>query len=62
MRPTKHSFSNGQPKGAYIYSIKKDGSRYAKPTWIGFVGNEKTAEDIVARLEKNNTGKKYEIA
>ena len=47
MKTTKYVNSNGLPKGAFIYSIKKDGTRYAKPTFYRFVGFEKNAEDII---------------
>ena len=49
-------------KGAYIYHFNKDGKRRAKPTWEMFYGNEKTGEEIVARLTRLNPGKKFEAA
>lgn len=33
MRPTKTKNRNGQPKGAWLYGIKNNGERYAKPTF-----------------------------
>ena len=48
--------------GAYIYSVKKDGTLYKHADFIKFVGDEKTAADIVARLEKLNPGKRFVAA
>lgn len=62
MKSTKYTNRDGSPKGASIYSLKKDGSRYAKPEFIAFIGNETTAEDIVKRLEKLNPSRRFEIA
>lgn len=62
MEETKYINSKGLPKGAFVYSIKKDGSRYAKPTFHQFVGSEKNAGDVIQRLMKLNSGRKYEIA
>lgn len=59
MKPTKYTFSNGLPKGAFIYSVKNNGELYAKPTWYQFVGTEKNAQDIIARLEGLNPGKTF---
>lgn len=41
MKGTKYINSKGLSKGAFVYSIKKDGSRYAKPTFYQFIGFEK---------------------
>lgn len=54
--------SKGLPKGAFIYSIKKDGTRYAKPTFYKFFGFEKNADDVVRRLVMLNPERKFEIA
>ncbi len=62
MKGTKCINSKGLPKGAFVYSIKKDGSRYAKPTFYQFIGFEKNAGDVIQRLMKLNPGRKYEIA
>lgn len=62
MKPTKYNFSNGQPKGASIYSVKNNGELYAKPTWYQFAGTEKNAQDIIARLEELNPGKTFVAA
>ncbi len=62
MKIAKYINSKGLPKGAFIYSIKKDGTRYAKPAFYKFVGFETNAEDIVQRLVKLNPGSKFEIA
>ena len=62
MKPTKYNFSNGQPKGAFIYSVKNNGALYAKPTWYQFAGAEKNAQDIIARLEELNPGKIFVAA
>ena len=45
--------------GVYLYPVRKDGSKYAKPSFYEFYGNEKTAEDVIARLEELNPGKKF---
>lgn len=50
---------NTPKNGVYLYSIRKDGSKYAKPSFYKFHGNEKTAEDVIARLEGLNPGKKF---
>lgn len=59
MKPTKYTFSNGLPKGAFIYSVKNNGELYAKPTCYQLVGTEKNAQDIIARLEELNPGKSF---
>lgn len=48
-------------KGCYIYSFKKDGSRCKTATWCEAYG-AKNAEEVLARLQKLNHGKKYELA
>ena len=62
MKATKYTNSKGLSKGAFIYSIKKNGERYAQPTFYTFVGLENSAEDILKRLEKYNPNRKFEIA
>lgn len=62
MKATKYTNSKGLSKGAFIYSIKKNGERYAQPTFYTFIGLEKSAEDILKRLEKYNPNCKFEIA
>lgn len=37
MKATKYINSKGLPKGAFIYKIKKDGTKSARPTFISFV-------------------------
>ena len=54
MKATKTIKSNGQPKGAWLYGIKKNGERYAKPTFYAWLGTERTPEDVKARMERNN--------
>ena len=49
-------------KVAIIYSIKKNGERYKNPMIIEALGNEKSQEDVLARLEANNPNHKFEIA
>lgn len=51
MKATKTLRSNGQPKGAWLYGIKKNGERYAKPSFYELVG-----------AERNNPGSRFEIA
>lgn len=34
MKATKTTYSNGEPKGAWLYNIKKNGERYAKPDFL----------------------------
>lgn len=48
--------------GVLVYSIKKNGERYAKPTFYKFSGYERTAEEVIGRLEKLNPGHKFEAA
>ena len=49
-------------KYALIYSFKKNGERYANPTEYMALGNEKSQDDVLARLQKNNPTQKFEIA
>lgn len=58
----KSAERNPRFKGCFVYFIKKDGSRYAKSTWIAASGVENTPEEVIARLMKLNPGKRYEIA
>ena len=62
MRATKHLNSKGLPKGAFIYSVRKDGTRYAKPTFVEFIGSERTAEDIAERMRALNADSMFEAA
>lgn len=62
MKATKYINSKGLPKGAYIYSIKKNGERYKLPTFHTFIGDEKNADDVIKRLESLNPNRKYEKA
>lgn len=45
--------------GVYLYSVKKDGSLYSKPEFHRFFGDEKSAEDVISRLEKQNPGQRF---
>lgn len=49
-------------KVAVIYPLKNNGKRYATPMVIPAGGYEKTQEDVLARLQRNNPNRKYEIA
>ena len=49
-------------KGAYIYTVKRNGQRCAHPAWYGAVGNEQTQEDVLARLQRLNPSGRFEIA
>lgn len=49
-------------KFALIYSFKKNGERCAKPTEYMALGNKKSQDDVLARLQKNNPTQKFEIA
>jgi len=62
MKATRYTNSKGLHKGAFIYSIKKNGEKYSNPTFYTFVGSEKSAEDILKRLETYNPNCKFEIA
>ena len=62
MKATKYINSKGFPKGAFIYSIKKNGERYKSPTFYEFIGSEKNAEDVIKRLESLNPNRKYDKA
>lgn len=62
MKATKTTKSNGQPKGVWLYGIKKNGERYAKPAFYAWVGTERTPENVKARMERNNPGARFEIA
>lgn len=62
MKAAGYINSKGLPKGAFIYSIKKNGERYANPTFYKFIGFEKCAEDIIERLKAYNPNNKYEKA
>lgn len=54
--------TNSKHLGAYIYSVKKDGALYKNANFIKFIGDEKTAAEIIARLEKLNPGKRFVAA
>lgn len=62
MKATKYINSKGLPKGAFIYRIKKDGTKSARPAFYQFFGAEKTAEEVIARLIKLNPNSRFEIA
>lgn len=62
MKATKYINSKGLSKGAFIYSIKKNGERYKNPVFYNFIGLEKSAEDILERLKANNPNSDFEIA
>lgn len=62
MRATKYINSKGFPKGAFIYNIKKDETRHAKPTFIEFIGFETTAEDVAERMRRLNPNSMFEAA
>lgn len=62
MKATKYINSKGLSKGAFIYRIKKDGTKSAHPTFYQFFGAEKTAEEVIARLIKLNPNSRFEIA
>lgn len=49
-------------KVAVIYPLKNNGKRYATPMVIPAGEYEKTQEDVLARLQRNNPNRKYEIA
>lgn len=49
MKATKYINSKGLPKGAFIYRIKKDGTKSARPTFHQFCGTEKTAEEMIGK-------------
>lgn len=49
-------------KVAVIYPLKNNGKRYANPMVIPAGGYEKTQEDVLARIQRNNPNRKYEIA
>lgn len=62
MRVTKYINSKGLPKGAFVYNVRKDGTSYAKPTFIEFVGSERTAEDVAERMRTLNPDSMFEAA
>ncbi|WP_298546674.1 hypothetical protein [uncultured Parabacteroides sp.] len=62
MKATKCINSKGLSKGAFIYRIKKDGTKSARPIFHQFFGAEKTAEEVIARLIKLNPNSRFEIA
>ncbi len=62
MKATKYINSKGFSKGAFIYSIKKNGERYSKPTFYNFIGSENSAEDVIKILEEYNPNCKFEMA
>lgn len=49
-------------KVAVIYPLKNNGKRYATPMVIQAGGYEKTQDDVLARIQRNNPNRKYEIA
>lgn len=54
--------NTNKTKGAMIYSVKNDGSLYKHPEMVKFIGGEKSAEDVIVRLEKLNPGRKFVAA
>ena len=48
----------GTPKGAMISRILKSG-KPGKPFFVAYLWNEKTAQDVVKRLEGLNPNTKY---
>lgn len=57
----RYSEKNKTFKGCYVYSFKKDGSRCKNPSWVEAYG-AKNPEEVLARMLKNNPGKKFEVA
>lgn len=51
-----------QKKGAYIYSLKKNGERYAHPSFIEARGLESTQEEILERMRSLNPASRFELA
>lgn len=49
---------SGKPQGVMLSQILKNGNP-GKPQFNQFYGSEKTAAEVIARLEKNNPGKKW---
>ena len=49
-------------KGAYIYSVKKNGERYANPSFVEASGMEATQEDVLSRIQSLNPTKRFELA
>ena len=48
----------GEAKGAMICRELKSG-KLGKPFFVQFIGAEKNAQDVIARMESNNPGNKY---
>ena len=48
-------------RGAYIFSVKKNGELYAHPTWYEALYGENTQEDVLARLQRLNPKNRYEL-
>ena len=46
------------PKGVMLCRILKSG-KPGKPSFNQFYGGEKTAQEVIARLEKNNPGQHW---
>jgi len=46
------------PKGVMLSRILKSG-KLGKPSFNQFYGGEKTAQEVIARLEKNNPGQHW---
>ena len=48
-------------RGAYIFSVKKNGELYAHPVWYEALYGENTQEDVLARLQRLNPKSRYEL-
>ena len=49
---------SGKPQGVTLSRILKNGNP-GTPTFYQFYGSEKTAQEVIDRLEKNNPGDKW---
>lgn len=47
--------------GCFIFPIKNNGERYAKPLFVPYVGLESSPADVVARLSSLNPGRSFEF-
>ena len=49
-------------KGAYIFTLKKNGERYAHPCWNQANPDETTQEEVLARIQRLNPKTRFELA
>ena len=58
----KNKYGKTSKRGAYIYNVKKNGERYANPSFVDARGMEATQEDVLSRMQSLNPNSCFELA